>query len=539
MFEHIYFARTNKAASRQSTLASINEGNDRTDPTTPDMETMIIGYKPSYAHEAASERNVSTIDNMDATAASEIDMDDKSKNATKHVDGDEGSILSVETDDECSGSTWVELQNSHIDSIDDNGSEFRDELTVQAIQDEAKSTADGDSSQQRSSGQPEEVCPLRDTIESTSSLPTSAARPPNIPKDSRTTTSMQKGMNDVSSGRMARKFFFMFTLIAFLVISKKSFASEEGRELSKNHMHSSINSVTKLQSTPFPSQATEEVEENISQLHVPNVHITHSIEPAIADRLTYDSIDSDGFMYTSMTPTVVNGPMVSLANVPQLWIPLQIIDFVAAIRCLPSCCCFCCCCGCNNTVTLDCKDRVVSMIICMATIAVTGCVFILLLAKFTLLTWKKATVPEENDVNGNIDTDHPKKRLLLGKRNTHPKIMSAKSFHEFTQSAHFSRTGRRSRFPQAKSIKGAYNIGCYEQLTMDDLKLIGNFLGIRRLSKLKQKSNLIDAIVAQYEISLQSLDMSDIKLVLYVRKMSHVATNTKTDLIKLAIEVGF
>ena len=61
----------------------------------------------------------------------------------------------------------------------------------------------------------------------------------------------------------------------------------------------------------------------------------------------------------------------------------------------------------------------------------------------------------------------------------------------------------------------------------------------RRLSKLKQKSKLIDAIVAQYEISLQSLDMSDIKLVLYVRKMSHVATNTKTDLIKLAIEVGF
>jgi hypothetical protein len=74
---------------------------------------------------------------------------------------------------------------------------------------------------------------------------------------------------------------------------------------------------------------------------------------------------------------------------------------------------------------------------------------------------------------------------------------------------------------------------------VEDLKHIGKFLGIPRLSKLQQKSNLINAIVAQYEISLQSWTKSEIKEILSVMKMGNVAINNKKDLVKLAIEVGF
>ena len=298
--------------------------------------------------------------------------------------------------------------------------------------------------------------------------------------------------------------------------------------MTKNHLHRSANSVTMSQSIPVPSPAiavfqTEEVVVDTLQLNVPTyMRLTHSTQPTIAKCLTGDRIDNGGYMDTSSTPMVVNGPMVSLLNVPHLLIPTQLVDFVAAIRYLPTF-----------------VHRIISMIIYTATIAVTGCVFILLLAKFALLTWKKAFLPEENDVNGNIETDHPKKRLIRGKRNTHPKMMSAESFCGFVRSAHFYRTGRRSRSPQAKAIKGVYNTGCYEQLSVDDLKLVGTFLGIPRLSKLQQKSNLINAIVVQYETSLQSLNISDIKEVLSVREVVNVVTNNKKVLIKLAIEVGF
>ena len=177
-------------------------------------------------------------------------------------------------------------------------------------------------------------------------------------------------------------------------------------------------------------------------------------------------------------------------------------------------------------------------ILCTRAIAVTGCVFVLLLAKFAFMTWKKANVPEETTSNGGIETSSSM-ALFRDRTKTQPKFVNAESLCEFLQSAQLSRTGRRSRSSTSTVLKKVYNLGCYDQLTKDDLKNIGTFLGIPKLSKLQQKADLINAVVVQYETSLQSLNLSGIKEVLSVMNMNNIATTNKKDLVKLAIEIGF
>jgi hypothetical protein len=581
MFQNFSFSHKNNITS---TLTSNNEDiiNDMdalSNPTNLDVvddiastttETMIVGHKLSYAHELVNEPNVLiTEDYIDNTASNETGTDGIHDKALNHVDdGDEeGSILSVEVDD-LSGSILENLPSTknhdninrvdnsiEDDNDDDIGNDrtttgmntdttFHFEPIVQAMQElqyQSKNSAHviqfeggrsddkvhlATSSLQNHLGHPNNLFSHRNSIELTNSQ---ILRQTNTPKTSIKTSERMRETNRGLNGRIVWRLSLVLAAIAFWWVPKYSFVTDDHHEMTKNqNLHDSTNSVSRTQSIPVPSPIfallqTEKVVVNNSQVHVPTfVRITHSIEPTIVTRRTDDTIDGVGNADSSSTPLAVNsGPMTSLSNVPQFWLPHQIIDFIAAIRYFP---------------TL--VHRIVSMMIFTATIAVTGCVFVMLLANFFVLTWKKSKLSEgANEIVMNKTTRTVKHQSdeVNAKRN----ILSVASLCEFIQSTQFSRTGRRSRSPPSKAIKGAYNSDCYEQLSMDDLKHIGKFLGIPRLSKLQQKSNLINAIVAQYEILLQSWTKSDIKEVLSVMKMGNVAINNKKDLIKLAIEVGF
>ena len=577
MFQHFTFTHKNNATSDPSPLptndAEINNTETTSTPTnvildtsvgttTPETETMIVGHKLSYAHEASNERH------EEQTALSHNTSNDDQKNhVINHDEEDEGSLLSVEVDD-LSGSILDNLPstnhgNDNVDSsidddiVNDNKMEanisdpaFFFEPIVQAMQalqhEGSGSTAlfeqlkhyedDADDemlqlapSLQRRAIPPKHVSPHTDTVQSTHTPTMAADKSTNIPVDSTNTIEPKNGAKHATPGRFVSSSCFIVALIFLWWRSKYAFDTEMTASISTSEpMYISTNSETKSQSIPVPSpvfaiqKAEWDLVDNTPLLNIPTyMRITYSIEPTITKHAAGDMDDYEVKMDASSTPLAVTGPLVSWSDVQQIWLPHQLIDLIATIRSIPTF-----------------LHRLVSMIIYAATIAVTGCVFVLLLAKFAIMTWKKANVPEETTTNGGIKTSSSMV-LFRDQTKTQPKFVNAKSLCEFLQSAQLSRTGRRSRSSTSTVLQTVYNLGCYEQLTKDDLKNIGIFLGIPKLSKLQQKADLINAVVVQYETSLQSINMSGIKEVLSVMNMNNIATTNKKDLVKVAIEVGF
>jgi hypothetical protein len=106
-----------------------------------------------------------------------------------------------------------------------------------------------------------------------------------------------------------------------------------------------------------------------------------------------------------------------------------------------------------------------------------------------------------------------------------------------------SRCGRRSRVapPSDKFWQwNAYDKSAYEGLSIEDLKFIGDFLGLTGLNALsKHKINLIGAIIVQYEAILRKLTSSELKQILKVLKADPPDDSKHNDLLKIIVEAGF
>jgi hypothetical protein len=180
----------------------------------------------------------------------------------------------------------------------------------------------------------------------------------------------------------------------------------------------------------------------------------------------------------------------------------------------------------------------VASIIYMITIAITGFVIINLLTKFAHMTYERANIEGEQapEINEEESTCKQQNIYNAALQRKEPKNEACEALLTFMRTANFSRKGRRSRSPASKKPKHGYNVECYDPLSVDDVKMIGVFLGIPGLSAIKAKNDLIDAVVLQYEAYLQSLSVSDLKKVI---KVGGVKSTKNADLIKIAVETGF
>jgi len=103
----------------------------------------------------------------------------------------------------------------------------------------------------------------------------------------------------------------------------------------------------------------------------------------------------------------------------------------------------------------------------------------------------------------------------------------------------FSRKGRHSRAVPPSCPGLAYNTSAYEVLTVEELRDVGNFLGVSLLRASDVKAMLIGKIVPAYEALLTGFVISEIKEVLKIKNVSPSWKDKKGDLVKLAVEAGF
>ena len=503
---------------------------------------MIVGHKLSYAHE-------DTLNEGNVTTAIESDEDNNHENDTADIknDDDDGSLLSVDLDD-LSGSILDNLPSSHdnndVDHSIDNHSDdhnmmavdntaapaFFFEPIVQAMQELQHTTATNSNTV---------IVALDDDDDDADDeivllAPSPSMNPSVLP---------QRTMKQAFAGKIACLLCLMVALttlwrISKHVVLKNNHATKSTFPVNGNSIHSAtMLQQQKFQAIPVlsPSFVVLQTEQVVTEESVPVnaptlIRVAQSIEPTIAKLLTHEmNVFGDAAFNTESIPLpeiadawfgTMLPPPPSLSSSRQIWLPDPVVNVIAVIYAVPTY-----------------IGRLVSMMVYAATMIVTGLVLALLLVKFLLMSWKKAHSPQASS-NGVTKTTNFTRRIH-DKVCTPQKFTNVSTLCEFIRSAKFSRTGRRPRSPVSKTIKDAYNIECYEMLSVDDLRCIGKFFQVPKLSRLQQKSALISAVVAHYERSLQSLSASDIKEVLSAMNLDTMIKSDKKDLIKIAIEVGF
>lgn len=103
----------------------------------------------------------------------------------------------------------------------------------------------------------------------------------------------------------------------------------------------------------------------------------------------------------------------------------------------------------------------------------------------------------------------------------------------------FSGKGRHSRAVPPSCPGLAYNTSAYEILTVEELREVGNFLGVPVMRASDIKAMLIGKIVPAYEALLTGFVIPEIKEVLKIKNVSPSWKDKKGDLVKLAVEAGF